>query len=363
MKVFSRVLTWSACACACAFASAGVLRGESPTEVLLEMGAGTSLGAALENRLEDAKATVQTSMTCQWYFSCAQCATVANCGWCNDCGRCVEGGRTGPAETNCMSWDYQQCSGKDGFDDEVARSSKDELQERARLVAQWKVEKAAYVAAKDNVARVTAIITKGKQSTTVGSSVAAATKHNLLPAETALKAAGDDCATFTKLKAVHMDALKSAEKLLQDNEAALGTLAKDIGGATNEDEKDRLQKLLESKTADGEKYKTARDATRAKVDSSADGAKKKCGGADLAAGRLAKAKNVAASAEAEAQSRAQLASMQSTLLAAAKAEMARSVASATGLSAQIKQLTKKLANIRSAKQAHGVVCKAGDEEK
>lgn len=72
---------------------------------------------------------------------------------------------------------------------------------------------------------------------------------------------------------------------------------------------------------------------------------------------------MAASAEAEAQSRAQLASMQSTLLAAAKAEMARSVASATGLSAQIKQLTKKLANIRSAKQAHGVVCKAGDEEK
>ena len=69
----------------------------------------------------------------------------------------MEGGATGPAETNCMSWDYKECSGKSGFDEEMKKDHQAELKQRDDMLKEWKFERQAYVLAKSNVARIEAV--------------------------------------------------------------------------------------------------------------------------------------------------------------------------------------------------------------
>jgi hypothetical protein len=334
--------------------ASSALRGNSFLTNFMEVQARTTLRAALENRLEGTRST--TSMTCEWYFSCAQCATVANCGWCNDCGRCVEGGTTGPAETNCLSWDHQECSGKDGFDDEMLKSNQDELKERSKLVSQWKLERAAFVMAKDNIARIEATIAKGKQSGAQGKGEAAESKQKLFPAETAKKSAESDCKTLTKLANMAKDDLAATEKSLKDTEGALAAVAKKIGESTDDDEKLRLKGERETLTKQATQYKTGREAQREKTEKASEKAQARCQAADAATGELKAAEKDASAAKDDSKSRNDLLDMQETMLLAAKAEMSRSKAAAATLSKKVQGLTKKLADIRSAKQANGKRC-------
>ena len=323
----------------------------------LEVSSALTLQHAIENNL-DGSETASSSMSCKWFFSCSHCATIANCGWCNDCGRCVEGGATGPAETNCMSWDYKECSGKSGFDEEMKKDHQAELKQRDDMLKEWKFERQAYVLAKSNVARIEAVIKRATQSGQAGDGEAKSTKQNLLPAETSLKTAKSDCASLTKLAALSKSTFDSDQKALEANEKELATIAKKIGESTDEDESLKLKETKDTLEKSNKQFKTARDASRTKNEKAQSDAKLKCQKADVAEGKLKAVIKAANGASAESKSRNDLLAMQQTMLAAAKAEVKRATASAMHWSVKIKELTAKLGKIREMKQANSKYCSA-----
>lgn len=327
----------------------------------LEVSTALTLQHALENNLEGSKS--ESSMSCKWFFSCSHCATISNCGWCNDCGRCVEGGATGPAETNCMSWDYKECSGKSGFDAEVKLSNQAEIKQRDEMVNEWTLERAAYVSAKTNVARIEAVIMRATQAGQAGEGEAKATKQNLLPAETNVKSAKSDCTSLTKLATLAQSTYEQDQKALEANEKELAALAKKIGESTDEDESMKLKETKDSLDKANKSFRSSRDTSRGKHEQAKKDAQLKCQQADVAEGKLKAVISAANGANAESKSRNDLLAMQKTMLAAANAEMKRATASAMRWSVKIKELTAKLAKIREMKQANSKHCSAKKKPK
>ena len=62
-----------------------------------------------------------------------------------------------------MSWDYK-ISGKNGFDEELKLPNQAEIKQRDEMVNEWKLERAAYVSAKTNVARIEAVIKRATEA-------------------------------------------------------------------------------------------------------------------------------------------------------------------------------------------------------
>ena len=64
----------------------------------------------------------------------------------------------GPSTTNCVAWDYEQCSGEDVFADRLLEQHKRELEQRRALVDDYRKERDNYVRAKEDIARLTEIV-------------------------------------------------------------------------------------------------------------------------------------------------------------------------------------------------------------
>jgi hypothetical protein len=356
-KIATSVLVIALAICT---ATASNIRGSSTDNSFLEVSTALTLQHAIDNNLEGTK--MESSMSCKWFFSCSHCATVSNCGWCNDCGKCVEGGATGPAETNCLSWDYKECSGKTGFEEEMKLSNKDELKRRDEMVNEWKLERAAYVLAKSNVARLDAVLKRAMQSGEAGDGEAKASTQNLLPAETNVKSAKGDCTSLTKLQTLAKATYDNDQKALEANEKELADIAKKIGESTDDDESQKLKDTKDALEKTNKSFKNARDSSRTKLEQAKTDATLKCQKADVAEGKLKAVIKAADGAKAESKSRNDLLKMQRLMLTAAQAEMKRATASAYKWSVKIKELTAKLSKIREMKQANSKHCTAKKKE-
>jgi hypothetical protein len=156
---------------------------------------------------------------CSWMVSCGSCTRSEGCGWCGDCGRCVEGGSIGPSATNCVAWDYEQCSGDDVFADRLLEQHKRELEQRRQLVDDYRKERDNYVRAKEDVARLTELVGSVAAAAAGAESAESGDKSADFKVGEAEKRATDACKDATDAHAAQAE-----------EEAALAAEVEKLGG-------------------------------------------------------------------------------------------------------------------------------------
>ena len=296
---------------------------------------------------------------CQWMISCQMCTGSEGCGWCTDCGRCVEGGPTGPSATNCVAWDYEQCSGTDTYADKILEQHKDELEERSRLVAAYHAERDNYVKAREEAARTAGLVSAVSAAEGSAASVQSSDSSETFKIEEAAKSTAIACSDAQEKRGAQDTAVAELKAKVKSYEELGATLAqqKDAaleGGASDTTEADT--QIAETKALlEGASTKLAEEEATLKTDADAEAGA--CGDADAAkeaqmkhAGEVKGAGTVTANAK-------QMVSATKEALKGQQSEARRAKARALEISGKIRALTATLAALRKAQTANdGAKC-------
>ena len=291
--------------------------------------------------------------SCSWMITCQMCASSEGCGWCSDCGRCVEGGTTGPSSTNCMAWDYEQCSGPEKYADLALSSHEFELKERTRLVEEYRKERDRHVAALEEVAAMEEIVKKASQTESISKSVSDKDQSGDYALSTTKKATQDECdaaeATFKKSQTEK----EETKKKQSEQKTMLATLEADRTQALETGSDDTTQAdsvIAETQnllTVTATKMQESQDKTTLDEKNRDDA----CNKAKQATVDDALHQGQVATAKAGVNGAATMLTAMEAGLQSKRAEAKRSKSRALEISAKLKALTKSLKALRKERTA------------
>ena len=123
----------------------------------------------------------------------------------------------GPSATNCVAWDYEQCSGSELYADRMLEQHKQELEQRRSLVEQYHEERDNYARAKEDVARLQEIVGSVAAAAAGAESAESGDKSSDFKIGEAEKRATEECKTaaedFDKQASEEADLSAEVEKL------------------------------------------------------------------------------------------------------------------------------------------------------
>jgi hypothetical protein len=301
-------------------------------------------------------------------ITCQSCAASESCGWCTDCGKCTEGGTTGPSSTNCMAWDYDQCSGSDKFADLMLDAHQEELSRREKLIAQYDAERDNYVQAQQEVSAMEQVAVATSDMTTMSKSVETNDESGTNALSTDKDTTATKCNTLTEELSAAKQEFGKTEAKLKEQETILRKLEDDKtvameGGA---DDTSQIDETLRETKELMATTQSQVDQNTAKKTSLENDAKSACDAASEAAAKQAQHDGVLLKAEAGAKGAAGMVGAVKTALALKKKEATRAKTQALSVAAQIKAITKELVALRNsrtaANPAHCKVTEAQQEQ-
>jgi hypothetical protein len=328
-------------------------------------GAGSATSGATGGTVATHKQGTGNTGSCSWLITCQSCAASESCGWCTDCGRCVEGGVTGPSSTNCVAWDYDQCSGDDKFADLMLDAHQNELNIRKKLIEQYDEVRDQYVRAKEEVASMEQGVLNAAEMNAASKSVVSNDASGSFALNTEKETTGEKCNEFTKSSIEIEQEYQEVKTKLDENSKIITKLESDKEKAMERGDDD-TSKIDETMSEYTDVIKTTKEQMIAIDEKKAlinQQKKEACDAFKEASTKEALHKGALVKAGASVKASGGMEVAIKGALKLKKEEATRTKAKAIEISEKIKRVTKELRDLRNSRTAANAEnCQVTDQE-
>ena len=291
--------------------------------------------------------------SCSWLIKCSTCTQSEGCGWCSDCMACTEGGATGPSTTNCMAYDYDQCSGENKFADLMLASHESELKQRSLLILNYEATRDQFVQAKQEVAAMEETVKKTKEMKTASKSISSNDESSTFALTTEKETAATACDRSKDQLTKTDKELSALIQKVQEQELIVDQLQTDKERAmeNGQDDTAKIDETVRETTEMLAMTKDSRATVEKKLQTAKTESTTACEVSTQAANKYALHQGALTKANAGLNGAAGMYEAMVNALVLKKKEATRAKEKAIEIATQLKKVTKELRELRQTRTA------------